>query len=159
MRFLIVEDDPGMGVVLRQKLDIIRTRFPAATITLVRSLAAAKHETESYPTPDTTILDLTLLDAFWEETVAAAPAIDAQSPVVIITGHPVEKVRALLANDEIEVLGKTPEVLSGNFLFEAIYRALNRKADRETKRMKADVAFMREFLDELYGPATPAPSS
>lgn len=156
MRFLIVEDDPGMGLVLRHKLASILSRFPEAIVTLVQSLAAAKHEIETYPSPDVVVLDLTLLDATWEETLAEASSFDLRSPVVILTGHPIEKVKALLSNSSIEILAKTPETLAGSGLFQAILRAFNRKAERENLRMKENIAFMKDLINEPYATQTTA---
>jgi DNA-binding NtrC family response regulator len=135
-----------MATVFRTKLDALLAKFPLAEITVVRSFREAREKAFSFPFPDCIILDLTLLDYTWEETLRESDQLEERAPLIIVTGHPVEKVKAKLNNREIEVVPKTPETLEANFLIAAIARAINRRCERENKRLMENITVMREII-------------
>jgi DNA-binding NtrC family response regulator len=135
-----------LGREMRRKLEIIRSSFPDAEITLVGTFAHALAAVNSYPVPEVVLLDLSLPDSSFADTLARVGEIEAQSAVVIVTGHPASKVREILQSPEIEIVEKTPDMLTSNILIAAIVRALTRRGAQETEKLKQNIARMSELL-------------
>lgn len=148
MHFLIVEDDPGILLVYEKKLTAIRRAFPNSILSFTPSLAEAKRIASTPPFPDLVILDLTLPGSTWQETLAETRAFVDRSALLIVTGQPIEKVRSVLLDPEIEVLQKTPELFSGNAILETIARVLNHRAEKVTARLQRNITGMREILGQ-----------
>ncbi len=157
MKLLIVEDDAGIIVVYRQKIEQLLRVFPNAVVTVVQTLAAAKAEIMSFPFPDVSVIDLTLLDATWEETLSHVNEFAKRTEVCIVTGQPVEKVRAVLNNPDIEIVPKEPELFAGNAFLEMIARVLNFRSERRAKRDRETIYGMRKMLGHLDDGTTISP--
>lgn len=145
IKILIVEDDTnGMGKMLVERIGFLRSHFQRAEISLVETLADARRVLLIYPRPDMIVLDLGLPDSLWEETVAAAPELDSKSPVVIVTGHPEDQVRALLKCPEVEIIMKDPSLW--DHLIAAVARALFRGFSRSRKQVDENLSRLAELI-------------
>lgn len=85
MKILIVEDDPGMGILLKKYLE----GLPDTELEVVRDLEAARKAYERIPPPDIVTLDLLLPDSAAEQTLAEIAKIKQINPhgcVVVMTG-------------------------------------------------------------------------
>lgn len=83
-RVLLVEDDPGDARLVRQALRAAGTeRFD---ITWVQNLAAARQKLLENP-PDVLLLDLSLPDSSWLDTVMAGRQAAGALPIIVLSGH------------------------------------------------------------------------
>ncbi len=143
----VVEDDPGMGIVLRMNLKRLLDRFTGSVLVIARTYGEVRERLLRYPPPDFIILDLNLPDSNMEETLSHYEELQEHSAVVIVTGQSKEKVMALLRNPEkAEVISKTAGGLDGNMLIAACARALNWKRERDTQRAMDNINVMHELL-------------
>lgn len=146
MRILIVEDDPGIIVVYQQKLERLIRAYPSAAVTFVTTLSEAKKIVMTPPFQDLVVADLTLPDATWQESVAAIPELSRNSALLVVTGQPEEKVRAILTDPEVEIVQKAPELFFGTALLEWFAKVLNRHAERQSKQQHENIRMMRSLL-------------
>lgn len=124
MRILVIEDDYGMRMALKEAFAVLIERFPSASVILTATLEAGLKEICVIPAPDVTILDLGLPGSTWRDTLARIAEFDDFSPVIIVSGHPEDEIRALLTRQEIEVIHKDPTMWKK--IPKAIMRALAR---------------------------------
>lgn len=152
LNILIVEDDPVMGPYIIAEVSALRTKYPDATLTLVRTKESALRIVRDNFPPDAVLLDLTLEDSGFEETLASVDEIDERSAVVIITGHSRDRIKPMLRNSQIEIITKKPDTINGSTLIRALCRALLRKNDA-TQRIKDNITKLREFIDSRPTPS------
>lgn len=144
-----------MGEAIAKKLSLLKAKFPDANILHVGTLREGLTIVSQVPYPDVTFLDLGLPDSKWTETITHIDEFEKRSPVIVVTGHPEEQVRKLIALTQspgVEVLYKDADLFGK--LFEAIARAMTRGKTGSMERIRSNIRQMREMIDH----GTPAPT-
>lgn len=150
LHILIVEDMVMMAHAMRDKLEMIRRKFPDAKTTIVGTWKDGIEVVSQVPHPDVVLLDLGLPDKEWRQAVADVDQFEKKSPVLIVTGHPEEKVKELLAlanAPHIEVLRKDPGMWSK--LIEFVSRAMSRHKTSSMDRISGNIRLLGEILREM----------
>lgn len=105
LRILIVEDNSGMVTVMQQLVSPLLLKFPGSIVTVAHEMEEALSAIRTVPLPDIVLLDLSLPDSTIEETILRIDEIESQCPVLIVTGHAIDRVRKLIARP-VEVVEK-----------------------------------------------------
>lgn len=118
MKILIVEDDPGIGILLRKYLEGI----PDTVIEVVEDLEAFREAYHRIPPPDIVTLDLLLPDSAAENTLSEIAAFKQANPdgcLVVMTGistDPTIKDRSFSSGADgfitKQIVGKRSDFLS-----------------------------------------------
>lgn len=139
MTILIVEDDPMLSRVLRNRWE---SELPGSKILLAKSFGEFR---EMYPSSnaDVIFMDLSLPDSSWDQTIEEVRKLDAYVPVIIMTGHPASRV--------LTQMGRPIEVVEKNVgFFPNIIRALVRKwSESAIEEERANMAEIRRALQLL----------
>lgn len=154
LQILVVEDMAMMADAIREKLSVLQHKFPDSRITIVGTWKDGIDVVSQVPHPDVVLLDLGLPDSEWRNSIERVDDFDRRSPVIIVTGHPEEKVRELLllANSpHIEVLRKDSNLWDK--LIDYIARAMARHKTGSMDRIKANIRTLREMID--HAPTEP----
>jgi serine phosphatase RsbU (regulator of sigma subunit) len=127
-RVLLVEDDDGDALIVE---DLLIDAWPGLVIERVRRVRDAEHAIGSGI--DCVLLDLGLPDASGLEAVRRVRAIDAEMPVVVLTGDSDEQrgVRALAAGAQDYLVKGT---INGSGLSRAIRHSVQRKIAERSQR-------------------------
>lgn len=148
LQILVVEDQEPMANAILDKLEFLRARFPTARLTCVGTFREGVDVVSQIPHPDVVLLDLGLPDSEWRQTIARIDEFEKRSPVLIVTGHPEDKVRELLAINgaaRIEVLRKDPGMWGP--LIEYVARAMARGKSDNMERITENLRLLREMID------------
>lgn len=149
LKILVVEDDQtGIAVIMQTRLSALKAHFPHSEVILVGTLADGLRVVSQMPCPDVTFLDLGLPDSAWQNTIRRVHEFEQHSPVIIITGHPQQKVQELMdqANQGgIEIIEKDSRMWGK--LFQAIARALARGPKKDLEQVAQNLATLREMID------------
>lgn len=144
-KILVVEDMEGMQVAIGAYLKQLRTKFPHAEISFVSTLEDAWPILREIPPPDVVFLDLALPPFSWQETVLQIPAIEALCPVIVMTGYPADKVRAMMRRDDIDILEKGSSMFGK--IWEYIARAISRHIRSDNMdRAAENIRILREMI-------------
>ena len=144
LRILIVEDDPGFQLLLRDHLLIpLLQAAPGSVLTAVGSFEAMEDALRDIHRPDITILDLTLPPHDMRDTLARLDRIEDVTPVVILTGSCEERVRAIIGGRFTPVVEKT-RLLPG-FLERAIIFAIEKWHNHRWARIQECVTEIRRL--------------
>jgi serine phosphatase RsbU (regulator of sigma subunit) len=127
-RVLLVEDDDGDALIVE---DLLIHAWPGLVIERVRRVRDAEHAIGTGI--DCVLLDLGLPDASGLEAVRRVRAIDAEMPVVVLTGDSDEQrgVRALAAGAQDYLVKGT---INGTGLSRAIRHSVQRKIAERSQR-------------------------
>lgn len=148
LQILVVEDMDMMAEAIRDKLGILHRKFPDARITIVGNWKDGIDVVSQVPHPDVVLLDLGLPDSEWKLSIERVDEFDRRSPVIIVTGHPEDKVKELLllANSpHIEVLRKDAGMWGK--LIDCIARAMARHKTGSMDRIADNIRKLREMID------------
>lgn len=106
MTILIVEDEKSVGMLIQERIQFLFSKFPNSEIRLVTTWNEAVRIAQAAPSPDISLVDLSLPAQDFESTISKLDEIDNYSPVVIVSGHPKDQILQLLQNKEILVIEK-----------------------------------------------------
>lgn len=106
LKILVVEDDNITGTLIIHTLDQLKAHFPNAQIVLVKTWLMAMVSLCETPRPNIALLDLSLPDSDWHQTIDHIPMIENECPVVIVTGHSEAEVEKLLRGKNVQVVQK-----------------------------------------------------
>lgn len=152
MEILLVEDQYAMALVIESAIRKVTSRFAGCAITVVAKLEDAKAIIARHA-PDFIILDLTLSDSSMEETLKHVEDMEGKSPLLILTGHDVDRVKAEIPNLAVDIASKEMITSSRGFLFNLILdirqRWMDKKRKQESEAMKSMLAEMRAITLEL----------
>lgn len=147
LHILIVEDIELMATAIRDRLEMLRLRFPDARLTCVSNFKDGIDVVSQIPHPDVVLLDIGLPDSAWETTIANVHEFENRSPVLIVTGHSEDTVRERLkraGQPDIEVLRKDPSMWSK--LIECVARAMMRAKHGNMERITQNIRTLREMI-------------
>lgn len=157
LEILLVEDQTDMAEYFVSIIKKVIERFPGCTVTYVRFLAEALTIIRSHA-PDVVLLDLTLADRgnTMEETLTHVEAIQEKCPLLILTGHDVDRVKALIPLINVEIVNKRDAYSRPRWFFNLILNVVTiwrAKRKREDDESMANLIFrMREIAEELHEP-------
>lgn len=144
MRALLSEDNQGMRLIIRNLLKPMTTRFVEA-LTLADTLKICREEDF-----DIALIDLCLLDATPDETIAAIPKIVelSKAPVIVITGNlePGIKLRCKEAGAVAFVQKSETMSVKLSALVLAVKAAVLRNPDTKGKDLLDHVALLERLV-------------
>jgi CheY-like chemotaxis protein len=120
LKILIVEDESAFSEILVKFLHPLKREFPDAEIIIAPTMARAIEIINSVPTPDITVLDLTLADSTPAETIDKIKLIQDKTPVLVLTGLITPEDKEKIAKLGVEVLDKFSMIESRNFMSKII---------------------------------------
>lgn len=159
MKILVIEDEDGIGLVLKRLLGPIKERYPAAEIVWEKNMEGARKHLQAVPLPALIVADLVLPDSTLEKSVATVRTIHPFSPTVIFTGQDSPRVIKELGPDaeEIAVVEKHDSNWPMN-LFSGMCRALDRRSKKDTfAELRAIIASLKEKGYAATEPHPPGP--
>lgn len=148
LKILIVEDNEGCATVNKVLVATLLARFPGSEVAVVKRLDDALRVIDEMPHPDVILLDLTLEDAGADKVEAEIQAMDAKSPVVVISGNLSEDRIQRIRAKGIEYF--TKPITSIDKFLAGVARALLRGEERLQARATQRFADMRRVLDQLH---------
>lgn len=147
LKILIVEDEQPVADVLERLVAPLKDSFPGSQVILATRMADALEIIGSIPSPDITLLDLSLPDSSIEETIGRLRDIEAVCPVVIVTGHATERVIAMMGDLKVPVIDKSIALFESNFLVRAIVRVVEAWQKNRWARIDRNLNRMKEMID------------
>lgn len=136
MRILLVEDNEVYSKFLK---DIVLNGDEE--VEHVKTLGAALIKLQSYA-PDAILLDLTLPDAQWPDSLKRVVAAHPEIPIICVTGDPSKAVEALS-------LGAEDYLYKPDLRREALFDSLRRAIDR--KQVTRTLSRITEKFESLKG--------
>lgn len=144
MTILIVEDDSGVQVVWKHFL-----RNLPVDVLCVSTLSGALAAMEKMPSPDLILLDLHLLDATAETTIASIKEftrINPHSVIIVLTGDTDAKLRQAATALGADFYSTKMEIQSQIALFHAMEEAINRpNQNRKAAPFKESVELLEKI--------------
>lgn len=125
LRILVIEDDKIFGEAIQTKLRSVEKMFSGAIFILVKTLAAARVVLSEAPYPDVAILDLTLEDSGFEQTLSAYSELEEKCPILIVSGHDPKRIVQELKGKEVPILSKDPSMWGSNVILDALISVMD----------------------------------
>lgn len=145
LRILIVEDDPLFSEIAAGLVRPILDAFPESVVVSVQTAEAALKAISEIPTPDVTLLDLTLPPFGVEETLRHLSTLEEKTAVVILTGHKEEFVRQFIGQRDTPIIEKTKAMANPGILTLAICAAVERYQGRKWAAYQRNLAVMKSL--------------
>lgn len=160
IEILVVEDEEIVAVMIVEIVQRLLDHFPGSKISFVRGKEEALAIIFSKP-PDFVFLDLSLADTkHYNETLDVIDAIDERSPVMIITGKDVDRIKQEMTgrvkSEGIQILSKR-DVLDPskhgwffNLVFSVMHAWHCRKHGQCNQEVDTLIARAREINEQLH---------
>lgn len=147
---LIIEDEAVTAAYITRIIDKIMSNFPESKISVARDMKTAMFTILQHA-PDLILLDLSLPDSPWEETLEKRiDAFAERSPLVILTGHSVDSIRKFITecgavqSKDVEVLSKEQVFVRHGWFFERIFDVVKKWNEKKHGQARKEI---RQMLD------------
>lgn len=146
MKILIVEDSRTKAKLMEELVKPLKDRFPGSSVILAERMVDALAIIMQDPSPDIVMLDLSLPDSNWKDTILKLDEIEDRAPVVIVTAHPEQAVRDLMEGRDTPIVDNGPGFIDR--ILTTIIRAIIGWRERKRTKLDATLDEMRRMLNE-----------